>query len=205
MVNNHLQQLQEIRSIMERSTKFISLSGLSGVVAGCIALAGASLQYWYMESKGFYMNRLPLNTDFLFFSVVNFMSILILALSMAYYFTSKKAKRQNQSLWNTTSQRMLINFAIPLASGAAFCGVLYYYQLIGLLAPASLIFYGLALVNGSNYTLSDVRNLGLIEIILGFISAFNIGLGLLFWAVGFGVLYIVYGIVMYYKYDRVVE
>jgi len=98
---------------------------------------------------------------------------------------------------------LMINVSTPLICGGAFCGILFYYGVIGLLAPASLIFYGLALVNGSNYTLRDIRNLGYAEIILGFICAFNIGLGLLFWAMGFGVLHIVYGIVMYYKYDRV--
>ncbi len=200
-----LQQLQEIRSLMERSTKFISLSGLSGIIAGCIALAGAGLQYWYMEREGRYLSCVKLNNDFLLFTVANFLGIFVLALSSAYYFTQKKAKKNNQSLWDATSQRLMINVAIPLISGGLFCLVLYYYGLIGLLAPSSLIFYGLALVNGSNFTLRDIRNLGLTEIVLGFVAAFNIGLGLLFWAIGFGVLHILYGIVMYYKYDKAKE
>ncbi len=201
----HLLQLQEIRSLMERSTKFISLSGLSGIVAGGIALAGAAVQYWYMEKEGRYMSCIKLSQDFLLFSIANFLGILILAVLSAYYFTQKKAKKNNQSLWDASSKRLLLNLATPLASGGAFCGVLYFYGLIGLLAPASLIFYGIALVNGSNYTLRDIRNLGFAEIALGFICAFNIGYGLLFWALGFGVLHIAYGIVMYYKYDRVQE
>lgn len=201
----HLQQLHEIRSIMERSTKFISLSGLSGIVAGCVALTGAGVQYWYMLKKGLFMNAALESNEFLLFSIVNFAAILIVAVSLSYYFTYKKAKKQSQSLWNGTSQRMMIHFSIPLASGGAFCAVLFYHGLIGLIGPASLIFYGLALVNGSNYTLSDVRNLGLIEIALGFISAFYIGFGLLFWAIGFGVMHIIYGILMYYKYDRVAD
>lgn len=198
----HLLQLQEIRSLMERSTKFISLSGLSGIFAGGIALAGAGIQYWYMEKEGRYMSCIKLSNDFLIFSIANFMAIFILALSVAYYFTQKKAKKNNQSVWDSSSQRLMINLATPLFSGGAFCIVLYYYGLVGLLAPASLIFYGLALVNGSNYTLRDIRNLGFAEIVLGFVCAFNIGYGLLFWALGFGVLHIAYGVVMYFKYDR---
>jgi hypothetical protein len=199
----HLQQLQEIRSLMERSTKFISLSGLSGIIAGCIALAGAGLQYWYMEKEGRYYRSLVVDQDFFVFTVINFLSVLILALLSAYYFTYKKAKKNNQSLWDNSSQRLLSNLAIPLACGGLFCVVLYQYRLIGLVAPVTLIFYGLALVNGSNFTLRDIKNLGIAQIVLGFICAFNLGLGLLFWALGFGVLHIVYGIVMYYKYDRV--
>lgn len=200
-----LQQLQEIRSLMERSTRFISLSGLSGIIAGGIALAGASLQYWYMARQGRYFSTVRVNNEFVTFTLVNFSAVLVLALCSAYYFTQKKAQKNNQSLWDNTSQRLLINLAIPLLCGGLFCGVLYYYRFIGLLAPASLIFYGLALVNGSNFTLRDIRYLGITEIILGFIAAFNIGYGLLFWAVGFGVLHIVYGIVMYYKYDKATE
>ncbi len=200
-----LQQLQEIRSLMERSTKFISLSGLSGIVAGGIALAGAGIQYWYMNKEGRYDTPLPLGTNFILFTLVNFLSVLLLALISAYYFTQKKAKQNNQSLWDSSSKRLLMNLSIPLFSGGLFCGVLYSYGFIGLIAPASLIFYGLALVNGSNFTLRDIRNLGLTEIVVGFIAAFNTGLGLLFWAIGFGLLHILYGIVMYYKYDRVKE
>jgi hypothetical protein len=201
----HLQQLQEIRSLMERSTKFISLSGLSGILAGCIALVGAGIQYLYMEKEGRYYRSLIIDRDFFVFTFINFLSVLILALLSAYYFTYKKAKKNNQSLWDSSSQRLLLNLAIPLTCGGLFCLVLYQYRLVGLVAPVTLIFYGLALVNGSNFTLRDIRNLGIAQIVLGFISAFNIGLGLLFWALGFGLLHIVYGIVMYYKYDRVSE
>jgi len=198
----HLQQLQEIRSLMERSTKFISLSGMSGIIAGAIALVGAAIQYWYMEREGRYMSCVKLSNDFLFYSILNFSSILILAILSAYYFTQKKAKKNNQSVWDSSSKRLFLNLATPLLTGGAFCGVLFYYGLIGLLAPATLIFYGIALVNGSNYTLRDIRNLGFAQIVLGFICAFNIGYGLLFWAIGFGVLHIIYGVVMYFKYDR---
>lgn len=204
----HLLHLQEIRSLMERSTKFISLSGLSGIIAGCIALVGAGLQYWYMTKDGRYhhiVRSVRLKDDFFLFTTINFLGVLLLALLSAYYFTKKKAQKNNQQLWDTTSRRLFTNLAIPLGSGGLFCIVLYYYGLIGLLAPATLIFYGLALVNGSNFTLRDIRNLGIAEIILGFIAAFNIGWGLMFWAIGFGVLHIAYGIVMYYKYDRVKE
>jgi hypothetical protein len=204
-----LQQLQEIRSLMERSTKFISLSGLSGIIAGCIALAGAALQYWYVgrEIRHFDYDRNYTRSydNLLLFTLANFAGILILAILSAYYFTQKKAKRNNQSLWDSTSQRLLTNLAIPLFSGALFCIVLYNYKFIGLIAPCTLIFYGLALVNGSNFTLRDIRYLGICEIVLGFIACFNIGYGLFFWALGFGILHIAYGIVMYYKYDRVKE
>jgi len=198
----HLQQLQEIRSLMERSTKFISLSGLSGILAGSIALIGAGLQYWYMEQKGRYLTCFKMDREFLIFTILNFLGIMLLALISAWYFTQKQAKKNNQSLWDSSSQRLMINIAIPLACGGLFCIVLYRYGFIGLIAPSTLIFYGLALINGSNFTLRDIRNLGIAQIIIGFTATIYIGWGLFFWALGFGIMHIIYGIVMYYKYDR---
>lgn len=43
---NHIQDLAEIRAIMQRSTKFFSLSGLAGVSAGVFALIGAAVVYY---------------------------------------------------------------------------------------------------------------------------------------------------------------
>jgi hypothetical protein len=198
----HLQQLQEIRSLMERSTKFVSLSGISGIAAGCIALAGAYIQYRYMDKEGRYLTCFRVDGEFIIFSIINFLSILILALFSAYYFTQRKAKKNKQSVWDSSSKRLMMSLATPLACGGLFCGVLYLYGLVGLIASSSLIFYGLALVSGSNFTLRDIRYLGFVQIALGFVAAYYIGFGLLFWALGFGVLHIVYGIVMYVKYDR---
>ena len=70
-------------------------------------------------------------------------------------------------------------------------------------APASLIFYGISLVNASKYTLTDIRYLGVMEIILGLINTQFIDYGLYFWATGFGLLHIIYGAMMWWKYERV--
>jgi hypothetical protein len=71
---------------------------------------------------------------------------------------------------------------------------------IGFVTPLTLIFYGLALVNASKYTLSEVRSLGIIEIVIGLFAMHFIGYGLLLWAVGFGVMHIIYGIIMHIRY-----
>ena len=116
------------------------------------------------------------------------------------YFTIRKSKKNNLTIWDSTTKKLLVNFAIPLAIGGLFCAGLLYHHLHGLLAPTTLIFYGLALFNAGNYTYSDVKYLGLCEISLGIISVFFLGYGLFFWAIGFGILHIVYGIVMHKKY-----
>jgi hypothetical protein len=65
-----------------------------------------------------------------------------------------------------------------------------------------LIFYGMALLNGSKYTYHEIRALGILEVLLGLIASMNLGHGLLFWALGFGVLHIIYGVLVWYRHER---
>ncbi|MFD2933612.1 hypothetical protein [Spirosoma flavum] len=206
----HLQTLTEIRSLMERSSKFLSLSGLSGVSAGLIALGGAVAVYMRMRMGLFtavHDYQPDLYTDADHSSIKQFLVtvavvVLILALLSGTYFTVRKARRQGQSVWNTSSQRLVWAMLVPLATGGVFCLALLQYNLIWLAFPVTLIFYGLALLNGSKYTLRDVESLAYCEIALGLLSLFWPGYNLLTWSLGFGVLHIVYGLAMYYKYER---
>jgi hypothetical protein len=195
--------LASIRSLMERSSKFISLSGLSGILAGVYALIGAIAAYCILGQ--------PLNYERVtFLHVLNVLpsligiaiAVFIAALVTATLLTYKKAKKKGQPIWGNTSKMLLFNMAVPLVTGGALMLILMYRGYFGIVAPASLVFYGLALIGAGNFTYTDVRVLGISEIILGLISACFPGYGLLFWAVGFGLLHIVYGIVMYLKYDR---
>lgn len=208
---NHLDSIQQIRSLMERSSRFISLSGLSGVSAGMFALIGAGLAYWYLEiipfsgKHEYYVQNAGYNKwgigVYPFFLLLG-LGVIILAIISAIYFTTKKAQRQGQPIWDRLTQRLLINLFIPLVTGGIFCLALFYNGWIGLIAPSTLIFYGLALINASKYTLDDIRYLGLTEIALGLLSCFYLGYGLEFWAVGFGLFHIIYGTAMYFKYER---
>jgi len=204
--NQHLETLTEIRSLMEKSSKFISLSGISGVFAGVFAIIGASIAYNYIQNLhhqdyGYLMNG-KINDEFYMFFFLNALFVMVSSLSVGFYLTVKKAKKNNQTIWDATSKRLAINLCIPLFTGGVFCFILLYHGLIGLIAPTTLLFYGLALINGSKYTINDIRYLGICEIILGLISAIYIGYGLFFWVIGFGILHIVYGIIMYSKYDK---
>ncbi|MFN3405990.1 MAG: hypothetical protein ACK40G_17985 [Cytophagaceae bacterium] len=199
---DHLQDLKEIRSIMERSSRFISLSGLSGIFAGIFALLGAAVAHYYMTTCLFGNNCGFFPEDPYLFFLINAAVVVTLAVSAGIFFTTRQARKKGQSIWDSTSRRLIINLAIPLAAGGVFCLALLYHGFIGFVAPATLIFYGLALLNGSKFTLDNIRYLAISEIVLGLIAMFYIGSGLLFWTIGFGVLHIVYGTVMYLKYER---
>jgi len=212
--NEYLDSLKEIRSIMERSSQFLSLSGLSGVFAGLSALIGAFLVYVYKHDFFFgrYYNGGVNNSEKLFqgselsnfvsFLFVVGISVLLVALFFGVFFTTRNARRKGLSYWNSTAKRMLVNLFIPLIAGGLFCVALIYHGVVYLIAPATLVFYGLALINASKYTIRDVRYLGIIEVLLGLLSAFIVGYSLLIWAIGFGILHIVYGLAMYFKYER---
>lgn len=207
-----LETLQEIRSIMERSARFLSLSGWSGIWAGIVALAGAGVAYKWLEDfssfSDHYRNYLPsslvhyperLVLKYLLLAIIIFIS----AFAGGFYFTYKKNKKAGVKIWNSASRKMVINLAIPLIAGAI---ITFVFAMRGdwvYIAPGCLIFYGLALINGSKYTVSDIKYLGLIETILGCIGLFiNPGYGLYLWAFGFGVLHILYGTIMWRKYDQ---
>jgi hypothetical protein len=165
--HDQLKELAHIRGLMDRSTRFLSLSGLSGVIAGVLALV-----------------------------------VLVTALLGAFWFTWRRTRKVGQSLFDAAARRLAINMLLPLAGGGVFCLALLYYGLPGLVPPATLVFYGLALLNASKYTLDEIRWLGLSELVLGLIASFWVGAGLLFWALGFGVLHIFYGALMYLRHER---
>jgi len=200
-----LATLHEIRKIMDRSSRFISLSGLSGIAAGLSALLGAGLVKWYLVTQNIEY-RQPLGPVLTRESIVFILSVaagvFLLAVSSAIYFTARNAKRKSHQVWDSKSERMLVNLAIPLATGGVFCTALLYHELPYLVAPAMLVFYGCALLNASKYTVSDIRYLGILEIILGLFVSFYLDFGLLAWTLGFGVLHIVYGMLVYFKYER---
>lgn len=204
-IHEYEKDLASIRTIMERSAKFISLSGLSGVLAGIYALAGAVAAYFIVHYPVSPLNyRIDSATapDTLPKLLAVAAVVLIASISTGLLLSNRKAKKHGIDLWTPATKKLVINLAIPLITGGIFILIMLYMGHYGLAAPASLIFYGLALIQGSTNTYDEVRYLGFCEITLGLISTLLPGYGLHFWALGFGVLHIFYGVIMYNKYDK---
>jgi hypothetical protein len=203
MSNSYKDDLESIRQLMDRSVKFISLSGLSGILAGIYALAGAGLAYSSLQYKSVVDYRTnsvqhpAIVQKLLAIAAV----VLIASLATGFLLTIRKSKRQGIKINLANTKRLAINLAIPLVAGGIFILILLSKGHYGVVAPASLIFYGLALINASPNLYEEVRYLGYCEIVVGLIAAYFSGLGLLFWAIGFGGLHVVYGAAMYRKYD----
>ncbi len=213
--NEHHQDLAHIRGLMERSTRFLSLSGLSGVCAGVVALMGALLARERYDAlllgidparsrsleEGLDAYAGPDVLAAAWDLVPLAMLVLVLALAGAAWFTWRRAQRLGQRLWLSSAKRLAWNLAVPLVAGGLFCLAILAHGQVALVAPATLVFYGLALLNASKYTLDEIRWLGLSEVVLGLLSTAWVGAGLLFWALGFGVLHILYGGLMWLRYE----
>lgn len=210
----HLDTLKDIKRIMERSTRFMSLSGLGGVGAGLSGLIGAWFAWRLLDDyrAGVTGTSLPYeagryagspDAGLLIWKLVLIAAAVLLgALTTGSYFTWRKARQQGLPIWDATARKVTINLAVPLVAGGLFIlGMIYnhYYLFI---PPACLVFYGLALINASKYTMPELRYVGFIETFLGILATFWLGYGLFFWALGFGVVHILYGVIMWWKYER---
>lgn len=202
---DYLKDLNEIKNLMNKSSRFMSLSGLSGILAGFYALIGAYMAYSIIYrdnviSKDGYKTLVLDGEDIINVAIIAFV-VVTLSIITGIYLSWRKAKTQNESFWNAASQRLLINFLIPLATGGFFILFLIEKEIYAFVAPLTLVFYGLALVNASKYTLGYIRYFGITMIILGLASVWFLGYGLFFWTLGFGVCHIIYGALMHFKYD----
>lgn len=211
--NKPTQALEEIKQMMDRSSRFISLSGWSGIAAGICALAAAWIahqkisQYTfengtpYNDMQGTYIFKdahLLLANQLLLIGILTF----IAAFFFAFLFTWLRSRKTGIPVWGFTARKVMVHLAVPMLVGALLIWRITDLGVYGLVAPACLIFYGLALINASKFTLSEVRYLGYLQLLLGVINLWALGYGLYFWAAGFGVLHILYGIVMWNKYER---
>jgi hypothetical protein len=203
--NDIYSELSSIRNLMERSTKFISLSGLSGIMAGIYALIGAFIGYKlvYTANSGLLFRDFYINEPLVWWPLLLVAAVvLILSLVTGIWLTIRQAKKKGENYWNPVSKRLLWSMAIPLITGGLFILILIFRGYYGVISSSCLIFYGLALVAGSQFTFTDVKWLGFCEIVLGLLAALLPGYGIVFWIIGFGILHILYGSIMHFKYNQ---
>lgn len=201
---DYINDIAEIRSMMERSSKFLSLSGWAGIMAGIYALLGAYIAFAFFRFNPGQLTEIASDNASVNLQSIVILAIivLLLAIGTAFFLSIQRASKRSETVWNATSRRLLINMAMPLVSGGILILILLFSGFTGLLIPLTLLFYGLALFNAANFTYREIRFLGVILTILGLLSACFIKFSLLFWAVGFGFMHIVYGLYIHLRYER---
>ena len=204
-IQEYEKDIASIRTMMERSVKFISLSGLSGVLAGIYAIIGASVAYYLvyypfspLELRFSYAKEESLVIKLLTIAII----VLLFSLGTGFWLSARKAKKLGTTFWNKPSKQLMIDLIIPLATGGLFILILLSRGYFMIVASSCLLFYGLALIYASRNTYKEIQYLGFTEIALGLLAAYLPGYGLIFWSLGFGVMHIVYGTVMYFRYDK---
>jgi len=205
-----LDAIRDIRNLMERSSRFSSLSGLAGIIVGIFAIGAIIAAYLLLGiapfDQGYFtlLNNESAVAGYSIFTLLaaDFGFVLLLSLLTGIYLSVRKARKLQLPVWDATAKRMLLNLSIPLVTGGIYCLILLYQGQPALVLPATLLFYGLALLHASKYTINDIRYLGVLEVVLGLLASYFTDQGLVFWAAGFGVLHIVYGIRIYFKYEQ---
>ncbi len=200
---DYIQEIGEIHAMMERSSKFLSLSGWAGVMVGVYALTGSFIAYEVFDFNPEVVFEYPAMTNYGIRNIIS-LALVVLGLSIitAIFFSRRQARKRGEKIWSATSRRLMFHMAIPLSVGGITLLILVSKGLVGLIAPFSLVFYGLALYNASKFTYEEVRVLGVIQMVMGLMGAYFVEYGMLFWALGFGVVHIIYGVYMHLRYDR---
>ena len=202
----NLEDLKEIKGLMERSVRFLSLSGLASIIIGFIALAGIistliflgksplepSLIPWGDTVKGISVDQ---------FILLNSINILVLSLAIAAAFAIKNQKKAKEPLWNKVSQNLLFNLFTPLFSGGILCLIFIDHGLEIYLAGTSLLFYGLSIIGISKFSFDELKYFGLIQILLGLTALYFLAFSVQIWALGFGFLHIIYGLRIFKNFE----
>ena len=213
--NQHLDHIHDIRQLMQKSSRFISLSGLSGIAAGLCALVAA----WVARQT---INTYSVNStewqgpvreyggyrSIQSYSGLEYRLLLIagitfvMAFLLAFIFTWLRSRKTGVPIWGFMARKVMIAVIVPMLAGGLLIWRMMDYGTYGLIAPACLLFYGLGLINASKFTFTEIRYLGYGQLVLGAINLWLPGYGLYFWAIGFGMLHIIYGFIMWWRNER---
>jgi len=181
-----IQNLQYIRETMERAGAFTAVPGWGGILMGVSALMTALLS-----------GRLP-SRDLWFASWIGEAG---LALAIGGWAMVQKAKAAKSTLFNGAGRKFALNLFPAMIAGGVLTIVLYRQQLFGIMPGVWLLLYGVSVVTGGAFSVKIVPLMGISFMVLGTVALLSpFELANWFMAVGFGLLHIVFGIVIARRY-----
>ena len=175
--------LRFIRETMERAGSFTAVPGWGGIAMGISAIIAAVLagkeqdpalwlRVWIIE--------------------------LIVAMLLASATMTLKARRARTSLFMGPARRFAMAFAPPVMVGGVLTWALAWREQFELLPAVWLLLYGAGIIAGGMYSVRVVPIMGGLFFMLGLLALFLPGNLLL--ALGFGVLHIVFGSIIAWRY-----
>lgn len=178
--------LRFIRETMERSSHFTAIPGYGGALMGATAIGAAIIA-----------NQQPMIREWL----ITWLVEACLAFCIGIFAMWQKAKNAGDSLISAPSRKFALAFAPPLVAGIILTTLFYFKSLFEFMPTVWLTLYGTAVVTGGAYSVRIVPIVGWLFIALGLISVFaEARHGNLLMAVGFGVLQIVFGLIVARKH-----
>jgi hypothetical protein len=205
--DQHLEDIKVIKKIMEESSRFLSLSGISGIIAGLLAIAGAVVakliitgtspaEEWYSVP----LTADPAGSRSVFLLFADMAVVLVLSLAASVFFSSRKARESGHNAWTPVTRRMLTSLLIPLFTGGLFIIITLSRVPANVTVASTLIFYGLAVISAGKFTFGEIHWLGVLEVATGLVCLLLPEWSIFIWAVGFGVIHIFYGLFMHLRY-----
>ena len=180
------ENLRVIRALMERSTKFSTFSGLSGVCAGMASIIGCIITRLYIPDPGAF----PVQFLALWSTVI------VIAVGADYLLMKRRAAQVGKRVLSRLGKQMVIASVPGLGTGAIVTFYLLQHHLLGSVYPFWMLAYGLAVSATGLFSQREVSLLGVAFLIAGAACLFATGIGLPMMAVTFGGFHIVYGLAM---------
>jgi len=190
-----MDNLRYIREAMERSSSFTAVPGWGGVLIGATALIAAALAEW-MES----IDRLAGLRGGRGWMLVWGWE-LPLALMIGGVAMKRKARAANVKLLTGPGRKFVLSLAPPLVAGALISVALVRIGSFDVLPGVWLLLYGVGVVAGGAFSVRVVPVMGMFFMGLGTLTLFAPpAFGRLMMAVGFGVVHIVFGLIIARRY-----
>ena len=181
-----MDNLRFIRETMERSKVFTSVPGYGGALMGATAIGAAIVAH-----------HQPLIGNWLIVWLVE----AALAFAVGLFALWQKSKNSGESLVSVPARKFASAFAPPIIAGVVLTALFYYRGFFEFLPCAWLTLYGTAVVTGGAYSVRIVPVVGWIFVALGAVAAFApASWGNVLMALGFGVLHIVFGLIVARRY-----
>ncbi len=196
------EELQAIRQLMQRPVRYSTMSGLSGILAGCASLAGVladhavTTAYWKQPARAVQINLLVWGAVFL----TAFLASVIP--------TRLREARRGMPFWSEVKRRILRTILLPFVAGVGLTAAIAYRWWIGdgpnmwgLIPSLWMCFYAVALWQVGLFSPVEVRLLGVAFLAAGLVTAVWFQTQP-YWSLGvtFGGFHIVYGIAVWIRH-----
>jgi hypothetical protein len=181
-----MDNLRFIRETMERAGSFTAVPGWGGCIIGLTAIAAA-----FVAARQPNMDRW----------LITWLMEGMVAVGIGAIAMKIKSESAGQALSSEPARRFVLSFAPPLLAGALLGSVLYRSNLIGALPGTWLLLYGTGVVTGGAFSVRVVPLMGLCFMGLGAAALFlPLPLANALLGIGFGVLHVVFGIIIARRY-----